>query len=63
MAMENANITAEVIEAQEFPDLADKHRVRGVPKTVVTGVEPVEFVGAQPEEMQVAAVLKAAGVG
>lgn len=59
--MENANITAEVVEAQEFPELARKHRVSGVPKTVLndgTG----EFVGAQPEAVQVAAVLKAAGV-
>jgi hypothetical protein len=63
MAMENANITAEVVEAQEFPALARKNRVQGVPKTVVTGtLAPVEFVGAQPEEVQIAAVLKAAGV-
>lgn len=59
--MENANITAEVVEAQEFPELARKHRVSGVPKTVLNDGAG-EFVGAQPEAVQVAAVLKAAGV-
>ena len=63
--MENANITAEVVEANEFPDRSRKYAVRGVPKTVIetTGsIEPpVEFVGAQPEPVQVQALLRAAG--
>ena len=62
MAMENANITAEVVEANEFPDRSRKHAVRGVPKTVIDD-GAVEFVGAQPEPVQVQAVLRAAGVG
>ena len=47
MAVENAHVTADVIEANEFPELADRYRVRGVPKVVVN--DAVEFVGAQPE--------------
>lgn len=59
--MVNANITAEVVEANEFPARARKYAVRGVPKTVVND-GAVEFVGAQPEGVQVQAVLRAAGV-
>ena len=59
--MVSANITAEVVEATEFPELARKHRVSGVPKTVINDGQ-AEFVGAQPEAIQVSAVLKAAGV-
>ena len=61
MAMENANITAEVVEATEFPARARKYAVRGVPKTVLND-GALDFVGAQPEPVQVAAVLRAAGV-
>lgn len=59
--MENALITADVIEANEFPLLARKYAVRGVPKTVINDGAS-EFVGAHPEPMQVQAVLAAAGV-
>ncbi len=41
-------ITAEVVDASENPDLAEKFQVVGVPKIVINdGL--VEFVGAQPE--------------
>ena len=59
--MVNANITAEVVEANEFPARARKYAVRGVPKTVVND-GALEFVGAQPENVQVQTVLRAAGV-
>lgn len=59
--MENANVTAEVIEATEFPMLARKHRVMGVPKTVLND-GALDFVGAQPEPVQVDYLLRAAGV-
>jgi hypothetical protein len=36
------------VEATEFPDLARRFRVSGVPKTVVD--EEVEILGALPEE-------------
>ena len=57
--MENANITADVVEATEFPLLARKYRVQGVPKTVINGGAG-EFVGAQPESLQVAEVVRVA---
>jgi hypothetical protein len=44
----------------EFPDLAARYRVMGVPKTVVN--DRVEFVGAVPEGEFVRHVLEAAGV-
>lgn len=51
---------ADAIEAQEFPDLAARYQVMGVPKTIVN--ETVEFVGAVPEDEFVRHVLEAAGV-
>lgn len=47
MAIESERVTADVIEATEFPDLARRYGVRGVPKTVVN--DSVEFVGSLPE--------------
>jgi len=48
-AIENDLITADVIDANEFPQLAIKYGVMGVPKIVVN--EKIEFVGAVPENM------------
>jgi len=48
MAFANPHITATAVEATEFPDLARKYRVTGVPKTVVN--EEVEILGALPQE-------------
>ena len=47
-AMENENITADMIEITEFPQLSVKYNVSGVPKTVIN--ESVEVLGMQPEE-------------
>jgi predicted DsbA family dithiol-disulfide isomerase len=47
MAVESAQVTGDVIEAMEFPDLARRYGVRGVPKIIIN--DRVEFVGAQPE--------------
>jgi protein-disulfide isomerase len=52
MAQLNPRITADVIEANEFPELSQRFNVMGVPKTVVNGVQ--ELVGAQPEELMAA---------
>jgi len=60
MAVESPLITADVVEVTEFPYMAQKYQVRGVPKTVVN--EVVELEGAYPEPQFVAAVLKAAGL-
>lgn len=46
-AMENPNVTADAIEAMEFPELAARYNVYGVPKTVVN--ETGEIEGALPE--------------
>ncbi|MFX0172527.1 MAG: thioredoxin family protein [Candidatus Hodarchaeota archaeon] len=48
-AMLNENITADMIEATEFQELSMKHRVQGVPKTVIN--EKWDVVGAVPEQM------------
>jgi hypothetical protein len=51
MAFASPHITAYAVEATEFPDLARKYHVTGVPKTVVN--ETIEILGALPEEMYV----------
>ena len=48
MAFASPHITAYAVEATEFPDLARKYRVTGVPKTVVD--ESVEILGALPPD-------------
>jgi protein-disulfide isomerase len=47
MAVESEHVTADVIEATEFPDLSRRYNVRGVPKIVIN--DTTEFVGALPE--------------
>lgn len=47
MAIENELITAEMVEATEFPQLSMKYNVRGVPRTMLSGDFPIE--GALPE--------------
>ncbi len=47
LAVESAQVTADVIEVQEFPELIERYRVRGVPKVVIN--ERVQFEGALPE--------------
>ena len=56
-AVESGNVTADVVEISEFPDLAAQHHVRGVPKIVMN--DTVELVGAQPEAAFVDAMLRA----
>jgi len=55
MAFANPNITAFAVEATEFPDLARKYSVNGVPKTVVN--DAVEILGALPPDAFVAQAL------
>ena len=54
MAVESSHVTADVIEAMEFPDMARRYGVRGVPKIVIN--ETTEFVGALPEVQYLAHV-------
>jgi glutaredoxin-like protein len=57
-AVESRNVTADVVEISEFPDLAAQYQVRGVPKIVIN--DTVELVGAQPEAAFLDAMLRAA---
>lgn len=56
-AMENDLIRSEVIDGNEFLELAKKYNVMGVPKVVIN--EKVEFVGAVPENVFLQHVLLA----
>ena len=55
MAFANPNITAYAVEATEFPDLARRYQVTGVPKTVVN--DSVEILGALPPDAFVSQAL------
>jgi glutaredoxin-like protein len=46
LALENKNISAEMIESSTFPHLANKYNVTGVPKIIINDKE--ELTGAQP---------------
>ena len=48
MAFANPNITAYAVEATEFPDLARRYMVNGVPKTIVN--DEIEILGAVPQD-------------
>jgi glutaredoxin-like protein len=49
LAVESDMIRADVIDASEFPTLAQKYAVIGVPKIVIN--EKVEFIGAFSEDL------------
>ncbi len=49
LAMQSDLITADMVEAIEFPHLANKYQVQGVPRTVIN--ETVHMEGAAPEPM------------
>jgi glutaredoxin-like protein len=59
LAVESSMITADLIEIGEFPDMAHRYRVAGVPKIVIN--ETIEFMGAQPADVFLAAIRRAAG--
>jgi glutaredoxin-like protein len=52
-AMESEKVTASMVEASEFPHLANKYQVSGVPHTVI-GERPQAMIGAYPESAAVA---------
>lgn len=58
MALASPHVIAEVVEISEYPELAERWRVQGVPKIVIDG--RIERLGAQPEAALLAAVLEAA---
>jgi glutaredoxin-like protein len=49
LAIESDMVKADIIESSEFPDLALKYNVVGVPKIIIN--ETVEFVGAFNEDL------------
>jgi predicted DsbA family dithiol-disulfide isomerase len=57
--MINSNITADVVEAEEFMDMAQHYKVMGVPKTVIN--DSTEFVGGVPDEYFVNIILQTLG--
>ena len=48
MALESPYVQAEMVEAMEFPDLADRYEVSGVPHTTINDGHG-NVVGAVPE--------------
>ena len=57
MAFESDKVRADMVEASEFPHLAMKYNVQGVPRTVINETHAVE--GMMPEQMILQEVLKA----
>ncbi|HNW44305.1 MAG TPA: FAD-dependent oxidoreductase [Elusimicrobiales bacterium] len=53
----NDKIRADMVEAAEFPDLAKKHQVSGVPKTIINGTS--SFEGALPAPAACLEIIKA----
>ncbi len=60
MAMESSHVSADVIEVSEFPDVAQRYQVRGVPKIVVN--EQTSIEGALPEAQFLSKVMEAASL-
>lgn len=59
MAFANPLITAYAVEATEFPDLARRYHVSGVPKTIVN--ETIEILGGLPQDLFVEQALQPHG--
>ncbi len=57
MAVESEKITANMVMANEFPELASRYSVMAVPKVVING--ETSFEGALPEESFVEHILQA----
>lgn len=59
LAMVNPNITADMIEAQEFPELSQRFSVRGVPRTVVN--DNFNIDGGLPEDAFISQIIENVG--
>ncbi len=60
MAMENDLIRADMIEANEFPELSQQYQVMAVPRTIIN--EDQYFEGAMPESAVLSALLQSLGL-
>ena len=60
MAMESEWITADMVEASEYPELSDTYQVYGVPLTVAN--EKVRVEGGMPEQMFIQQILQGIGI-
>jgi glutaredoxin-like protein len=60
LAMESPKVTASMVEATEFPHLANKYGVSGVPHTVI-GDSEQPMIGAYPEAAALEVILAAVG--
>ena len=60
LAVQNANVRASMVEATEFPQLANRYQVGGVPHTVI-GDGRQTMVGAYPEKAAVEMIVSGAG--
>lgn len=58
LAMENTHIVSDIVEVTEFPHLAQKYGVMGVPKIVMN--EKQSFEGALPENLFIDRVIEVA---
>ena len=61
MALESPLVQAEMVEATEFPELAERYEVSGVPQTTINAGAGT-MVGAAPEEQLMAEILQALAV-
>ncbi len=61
LALASDLITADCVEATEFPHLSNKYHVYGVPRTVINEVIHVE--GAVPEQVLVSELLQVLDAG
>ncbi len=59
LAVASDMIKAEMVEATEFPHLAQKYRVMGVPRSVIN--EEYHIEGAAPEPMVLDKIREALG--
>ena len=59
LALESDLVTADMVEAIEFPQLSNKYQVHGVPRTVIN--ESTHMEGAAPEPMLLSKLQEAVG--
>jgi alkyl hydroperoxide reductase subunit AhpF len=59
LAMASDRVSADMVEVSEFPQLAVKYQVQGVPRTVIN--ETIVQEGAAPEEMLISKLKRELG--